>query len=247
MPRGVITGICGVSSGKSQGRAFPAETDPRRTVIPGAPERPSPGAGMPHFDLVPTSRMSPAPRRLRPRARFATMLGAALASLLALAPPCRAQAPDASAIKADMVCNLAKFVTWPDGLIAQNRGQLVVAIFGEDDLAVTLASVLSTRSVNGKPIFVRFARRAQDCKGAQIVYIASSESVHTEELLGFLNGSPTITLADSDGFAQRGGMVNFTGAPPRVRFEISLARAEKSGLRISSRLLAIAHVVDGTP
>jgi hypothetical protein len=187
--------------------------------------------------------MSRASRRTSVRA----VVTAALAMLLALASPCLAQAPDASAIKADMVCNLAKFVTWPDGLIAQNRGQLVVAIFGEDDLAVTLASVLSTRSVNGKPIFVRFARRAQDCKGAQIVYIASSESAHVDDVLGFLNGAPTITLADTDGFAQRGGMVNFTGAPPRVRFEISLARAEKSGLRISSRLLAIAHVVDGTP
>ena len=198
---------------------------------------------MPHTDLARTSRMSRASRRTSVRA----VVTAALAMLLALASPCLAQAPDASAIKADMVCNLAKFVTWPDGLIAQNRGQLVVAIFGEDDLAVTLASVLSTRSVNGKPIFVRFARRAQDCKGAQIVYIASSESAHVDDVLGFLNGAPTITLADTDGFAKRGGMVNFTGAPPRVRFEISLARAEKSGLRISSRLLAIAHVVDGTP
>ena len=243
MSRRVTTGTCGGSSGAAQGRPFPAETDQRRTMTSGAPERPTPGAGMPHTDLARTSRMSRAPRRTSVRA----VATAALAMLLALASPCLAQAPDASAIKADMVCNLAKFVTWPDGLIAQNRGQLVVAIFGEDDLAVTLASVLSTRSVNGKPIFVRFARRAQDCKGAQIVYIASSESAHVDDVLGFLNGAPTITLADTDGFAQRGGMVNFTGAPPRVRFEISLARAEKSGLRISSRLLAIAHVVDGTP
>lgn len=197
------------------------------------------------MSLTADSHTTRAPRTRRSRFRLAG-LAAALAMLLSAAP-CVAQAPDASAIKADMVCNLAKFVTWPDGLIAQNRGQLVVAIFGEDELAVTLASVLSTRSVNGKPIFVRFARRAQDCKGAQIVYIASSEASHIDEVVGFLNGGPTITLSDTDGFAQRGGMVNFTGVPPRVRFEISLARAEKAGLRISSRLLAIAHVVDGTP
>lgn len=173
----------------------------------------------------------------------------ACAALLSALPGSRAaaQAPDASGIKADMVCNLAKFVQWPEGVIAQNRGQLVVAILGEDDLAGTLASVLSTRNVNGKPIFVRFARRPQDCKGAQLVYIASSESAHVDDILAALKGLPTITLSDMDGFAQKGGMVNFTGVPPRVRFEISLARAEQAGLRISSRLLAIAHVVDGAP
>ncbi len=184
--------------------------------------------------------------RAHPRTTLRTALG--LAAWLACAPfagPAVAQAPDASAIKADMVCNMAKFVQWPEGVIAQNRGQIVVAILGEDDLAVTLASVLSTRNVNGKPVFVRFARRAQDCKGAQIVYIASSETPHVDEILGSLRGMPAITLADADGFAQRGGMVNFTGAPPRVRFEISLARVEQAGMRISSRLLAIAHVVDG--
>ncbi|MFN8586897.1 MAG: YfiR family protein [Candidatus Eisenbacteria bacterium] len=188
------------------------------------------------------------------RARFAAArhalaraAWAVFACLAAVVPPAFAQAPDASAIKADMVCNMAKFVQWPEGVIAQNRGQIVVAILGEDDLAVTLASVLSARTVNGKPLFVRFARRAQDCKGAQIVYVAGSESAHVDEILTAFRGAPVVTLSDLEGFAQRGGMVNFTGAPPRVRFEISLQRAEQAGLRISSRLLALAHVVDGAP
>lgn len=181
---------------------------------------------------------------VRGRARSVLLLGL---TVLALAAPARAEAPDGNAIKADMLCNMAKFVQWPEGVIAQNRGQLVVSILGEDELAATIANVLSSRSVNGKPVFVRFARRVQDLKGSQIVYIAASESAHFDEITTALRGTPMLTLSDSDGFAQHGGMMNFTGTPPRVRFEISLARAEQAGLRISSRLLAIARVVDGTP
>lgn len=170
-----------------------------------------------------------------------------VAMLLAgFASPSKAEAPDANAIKADMLCNMAKFVQWPEGVIAQNRGQLVVSILGEDDLAATMANVLSTRSVNGKPIFVRFARRVQDVKGSQIVYIAASEIAHRDELLAALQGTSTLTLADTEGFSLHGGMMNFTGVPPRVRFEISIVRAEQAGLHISSRLLAIARVVDET-
>ena len=110
-------------------------------------------------------------------------------------------------------------------------------------LAASIASVLSSRSVNGKPVFVRFARRVQDVRGCQIVYIAASEIAHVPEVVIALKGTPTLTLADTDGFAAHGGMVGFSGAAPNFRFEICQSRAEQAGLKISSRLLALAHVV----
>ena len=143
-----------------------------------------------------------------------------------------------------MLGNMAKFVQWPDAIMAANKGQIVVAVLGEDDLAAAIANVLSTRSVNGKPVFVRFARRPQDARGCQIVYIAAPELARATEVEDVLRGSPTLVLADADGFASRGGMVNFSGTPPNVRFEICLVRAQAAGLKISSRLLAIAHVVE---
>lgn len=176
----------------------------------------------------------------------AALLGLLSAAALAVSPA-RASADDPNAIKADMLCSMAKFVQWPDAVLVANKGQMVVAILGEDDLAASIANVLSTRSINGKPIFVRFVRRVQDVRGCQIVYIAASESARIDEIVAALRGSPTLTLADSEGFATRGGMMNFTGVPPRVRFEVSLARAEQSGLKISSRLLATARVVDANP
>ena len=42
-------------------------------------------------------------------------------------------------------------------------------------------------------------------------------------------------------------MINFVVAERRVRFEIALDAAEKSGLKLSSRLLAVAQQVTGTP
>lgn len=166
---------------------------------------------------------------------------------LALAWPAgriAAEPPGTNAVKADMLCNMAKFVQWPEAMVAQNRGQLVVAVLGEDDLAATIASVLSSRSVNGKPVFVRFARRVQDVRGCQIVYIASSETARLAEIVAALHGTPTLTLADLDGFAARGGMVGFTGTAPNIRFEICVSRANEAGLTVSSRLLAVAHVVE---
>src|SRR5262249_23597256 len=69
--------------------------------------------------------------------------------------------PDVNQTKANMLWNIAKFVEWP--ALPEDRSQpLVFTILGEDDLAASLAGLLSSRTVNGRPVFVRFARRAQD-------------------------------------------------------------------------------------
>lgn len=197
--------------------------------------------------LLPGLRNEP-PGRERPSPGRAAVR--AVPVLLALAAAGIASRPAAGADggalqqKADMLCNMAKFVQWPDGVVAQNRGQLVVTILGEDELAATLAAVLSARQVNGKPVFVRFARRARDAQGSQIVYLAASETPRTTAILAELAGAPVLTIADQPGFAGAGGMVNYSDDGGRLHFEIATRRAERAGLRISSRLLAISQVID---
>lgn len=155
--------------------------------------------------------------------------------------------PSENDVKAEMLCNIAKFIRWPDGSLRRTQGQIVFAILGEDELAGTLASTLSTRTVNGREIFVRFVRRPQDARGCQIVFIAASEAGRIPEVLEALTGTDALTVADSEGFVAHGGMVDFTRRDDRLHFEIDHGRAERAGLKISAKLLALAHVVDPAP
>ncbi len=190
---------------------------------------------------------------LRSRAH-ASLMRAALMALACVAAaatlwPATAGADQAeqNEIKANMLWNIAKFVRWPDGAFDKTRGQLVFTILGEDPLAEALAVTLSTKTINGRPVFVHFARRAQDAAGSQILYIAASEHGRIDEVLKAIDGSWMLTVADSSGFAVRGGMVDFALELDKVRFEINQVRAEKAGLKISAKLLALAHVVEATP
>ena len=57
-----------------------------------------------------------------------------------------------------------------------------------------------------------------------------------------------LTVTESDGALSQGSMINFVIVDRRVRFEVGLESAEKNGLRLSSRLLAVAQQVrTGTP
>jgi hypothetical protein len=52
-------------------------------------------------------------------------------------------------------------------------------------------------------------------------------------------------VSDAARFTTRGGMIGFVLDDDRVRFDINLAAARRSGLQISSRLLRVARKVEG--
>jgi len=52
-------------------------------------------------------------------------------------------------------------------------------------------------------------------------------------------------VCEWDGALEQGAVVNFVPAEGRVRFEVALDAAERRGLRISSRMLAVALNVRG--
>jgi hypothetical protein len=167
-------------------------------------------------------------------------------AVVALELTARAASADVNQAKANLLYNIAKFVEWPD-VQAIPGSPLVFTILGEDDLAGELAGVLSSKSVNGHPVFVRFARRPQDARGSQILYVASSALPQLEAALAAVDTSAILTVSDAPGFAAHGGMVGFSTEGDRVRFEVNLDRAERTGLKLSAKLLSLARLVSSDP
>jgi len=65
---------------------------------------------------------------------------------------------------------------------------------------------------------------------------------------GFLKvcgGAEVLTVGDTKGFAELGGIINFVLDNDRVRFEVNRKAAEQAGLKISSKLLIVAKLVIG--
>lgn len=206
--------------------------------------------GMPSPGVPSRSTRAPCPcRGVPPRRAPRGAAPAVLSALLALtALGAGAAAADGeNQVKADMLWNIAKFIRWPDSSFARGQHEFVFTILGQDSLAEVLAANLSTRSLSGRPVFVRVVGRVQDAAGSQILYVASSAIGRVPEVLRQLHGAPVLTVANTPGFVAGGGMVGFVAEDDKVRFEIHQGRAEQAGLKISARLLALARVVDSEP
>jgi hypothetical protein len=176
---------------------------------------------------------------------------AAMAALVLSTTLARAQpeptppipSPTEYEVKAAFLYNFARFVEWPVGALHDPASPFVIAILGRDPFGAILDETVAGKTVAGRPIEVRRVPRVDDARDAQIVFISPSERPHTAAILKALERPGVLTVGDTDGFAQRGGAINFTVQARKVRFEINPAAAEQAGLKMSSQLLKLATLV----
>jgi hypothetical protein len=168
---------------------------------------------------------------------------------MSMALPARAQSDDSSGsseylIKAGFIYNFAKLTEWPAPSFPQPNSPIVIGILGEKDpFQGTLDDVLRGKQVNGRAFVVKHMKGKEDVKGCNMLFVSSSEKEHLDELFRFIQGLPILTIGDTPGFAQRGGIINFVLEDNRVRFDIDVEAAKQANITISSRLLTLARIV----
>ncbi len=182
-------------------------------------------------DQIAASRIQGRPRRLLTSAIAAGVVAVSAVSLAA--PP-----PGEYEVKAAFLYNFARFVEWPAQ--AQTSGAVTLCILGADPFGA------DADMIAGKPVGqarLRVKRVSDDQAAAcQILFVASSERARLDRVLDEVKGRPVLTVGDSPGFAERGAVLNFYLEQNKVRFEVNIDAARRTGLVISSRLLRLARV-----
>jgi hypothetical protein len=79
------------------------------------------------------------------------------------------------------------------------------------------------------------------------LYLWNLDAPQSRRLVDALGGAPVLTVSDFNRFAALGGVVQFVYENGRLRFAINLAAMRRQGLRLSSKLLALASIVEDDP
>lgn len=154
--------------------------------------------------------------------------------------PAFAQQATESTIKAAFLYKFAGYVEWPPAAFPAPDSPLVIATSFADDVATELEKVASGRTVNGRPITVRRLRDGETLQGVHLLFVGRREP-NARALLRAAQQHGALGVTETG--LEAGGAINFVLAEDRVAFEVSLEAAERSGLRISSRMLAVARRV----
>ena len=146
-------------------------------------------------------------------------------------------------VKAAFVFNFTKFIEWPSNAFEKVDTPFVVAVLGADGIASAMEEAVRDKKAHNRPLTVRRLTRIDgigDGSACHLLFVGRSEQARMAEILRRLDKAGVVTVADSEGFLNQGGMINFIMEAKRVRFEVNTVAAERAGLKISSQLLKLA-------
>ena len=146
-------------------------------------------------------------------------------------------------LKLAFLYNFAKFVEWPSDSFRSPGAPLAICIVGHDPFSLDIENELRTRPAGGHPVEFLALKPTDTLNVCHIVFIPVTEKDQAARIVRSLKGSGTLTVGESEGFAVRGGIINFTVEGGNVRFEINRLAADRAGLKISSKLLNLAKIV----
>jgi hypothetical protein len=146
-------------------------------------------------------------------------------------------------VKAAFLCKFAGYVEWPPISFSQADTPVTIAVVGAEALAAELSQMVTDRTVGGRALAIKRLKPGELPAGIHILFVGSADAAQLGRLAQEARARAVLTVTDSEGALAQGSMINFVLDDRRVRFDIALDTAERSGLKLSSRLLAVARDV----
>lgn len=175
------------------------------------------------------------------RAAFAAAVRLLCGIMLLLTLTPAHAAPTEYDLKAAFIYQIAKFVEWPP-----SNAPLRLCVLGGNPFGAALEAIRG-KPVNERKMEVVLLDVGADTRECAMLFVAAPAEKHLDRIVALSRGAGMLTMGDTEGFGQRGAMVNFFLENGKVRFEINLDVARQGGLKISSKLLSLARIVDTQP
>ena len=154
-----------------------------------------------------------------------------------------ARAPEYE-VKAAFLYNFTKFVEWPPQAFPQPSAPLRLCVLGQNPFGDSLAKIARGKSISGRPIVSTQLQSPAEVRSCHVLFLNQSDLGTLRQDFDRLRDLPVLTVGESADFLPLGGMIRFVLEQERVRFEINLEAAERHHLKLSSKLLAVARVVN---
>jgi hypothetical protein len=147
-----------------------------------------------------------------------------------------------SRLKAGYLYNLTLFVEWPPDAFSRADAPLSICVVGEDSFADLLEQMIGQKRPAGRALTI-VRLRTDEPRGCHLLFLGASRQWQLAKIQERVGNGSILTVGEVSDFATRGGVVGLVMEGDRVRLEVNVKAAERARLKISSRLLSMAHLV----
>lgn len=147
-------------------------------------------------------------------------------------------------IKAAYLYRFAGYVEWPPSTFAAANTPVTIGVMGANDIATELRKLGSERSANERGVKVKSLKPDDPLTDIQILFIGKQDPDELKRLVNSVQSQPVLIVTDVANALDAGSIINFVPVNEHIRFEVSVAHAERNGIKISARLLGVAHRIE---
>jgi hypothetical protein len=155
----------------------------------------------------------------------------------------RADAASEAQVKAAFIYNFVRFVEWPAQSFPSSDTPVTIGVVGSEQIADAIEQITKGKALDGRKLVVKRLSGSDSLDGCHILFIGASQKGRMSAILDKLRDSSVLTIGETDGFVQSGGIIGFVIENSKVAFHINAGAAKKKHLRISSQLLRLARNV----
>jgi hypothetical protein len=163
--------------------------------------------------------------------------------LLLKAVQAQVSTADEDEIRAAMLLNLAKFISWPATKFETPHSPFLVCLLGPDPIGPDLERYLQNQSVDGRPVQLRYIATVDLANGCHILYIGAADRKSLDRAAPDLLKNSVLTVSDRQGTSSPKQIIGLPAIDEHVHIDVNLGNAQRSGLTISSKLLRLATVL----
>jgi hypothetical protein len=160
-------------------------------------------------------------------------------------------------IKAAFLYNFIKFVDWPEEKFPDSNEPIIIGIIGNDLFGDAFEPIKDKKAKGSSVIIKRFKSFEELKKSTEkdkpesdqkievltkchLLFICSSEQKNLKEIINTVRDHSVLTVGETEGFLEAGGIINCFVEEKKIRFEINITAAERAKLEIRSNLLRLA-------
>ena len=138
-------------------------------------------------------------------------------------------------LKTAYLFHFAELAEWPE------PSPVTICMQGDSPLRAYLP-VLEGKQIDNTSIHIKLGSPTSlyDC---QIVFLSDLEAL-SKSMLEQARKYHVLLVSDAEGFARKGGMIQFTLRDNKLKLVVNLRSVKQAGLKLSSKLLRMAEILE---
>ncbi len=146
-------------------------------------------------------------------------------------------------LKGAFIFNFARFTEWPSESLPATAA-VSACVVGDRGVGEALKRSVSGQKLNGRAIVVSIVEPNAPLPSCHFLYVSGVARTRLAEIVYGVHEAPVLTVSDDDTFIKAGGMIQVFIESGKMRFRVNPKSAKRAKLQLSSRLLALADLVE---